>query len=104
MNYMPNCEIEYGKKHGLKRTDMLTKDCPSGRIVYRAKDGKLYYRDKNHWCGTFEEYCYYPTDTEECGDCFYLMGDEGDGCHCEITLRKVMPADHACAKFELYRG
>lgn len=42
---------------GYKKTILTT--CVNGnfRRVY-VKDGKLYYRDKNFWHGTFIEYCF----------------------------------------------
>lgn len=60
---MTDSEKAWGKKNGLKKTDMKT--MPRGtrgrycsRWVYQANDGSLYYKDKGVWNGTFEEYCY----------------------------------------------
>ncbi len=58
MEYMSKSEVEWGKKNGLKRTTLRTASRPCGRIVYRANDGRLFYRDYNFWKGTFEQYCY----------------------------------------------
>lgn len=60
MDYMMVSEKEWGKAHGLKKTNMKTATYPCGRTVYRANDGRLYYRDHNAWKGTFEEDCYAP--------------------------------------------
>ena len=56
-------EMEWGKRNGLRKTDMKT--MPGGtkgrycsRWVYRAKDGSLYYKDGGAWHGTFESYCF----------------------------------------------
>jgi len=57
MEYMCKSEIEWGRKQGLKKTSLRTND-GLRRVVYRAKDGRLYYRQGNFWHGTFEEYCY----------------------------------------------
>lgn len=59
MEYMNASEKEWAKKNGLKRTNLKHYDDISGkyRIVYKAKDGRLYYRDHNVYCGTFPEYC-----------------------------------------------
>lgn len=64
MEYMHKDEIDWGKRNGLKRTSLRTASAPCGRVVYRARDGRLFYRDHNFWQGTFVEYCY---DTEQEG-------------------------------------
>ena len=48
---------EWAKVNKLRRTDLVTMTDRRFRRVYRAKDGRLYYRYANHWCGTAEEYC-----------------------------------------------
>ena len=73
---MSESEIAWGKAHGLKKTNMRTTDYGlrgkySTRIVYRADDGRLFYRDNNHWVGTFESYCYVPDKTQ-----IRLLGEE----------------------------
>lgn len=56
---MDKSEMAWAKEHGLKRTNLVTYEAryPRRRIVYRAADGKLYYRDRNQYVGTFVEYC-----------------------------------------------
>ena len=60
---MTDSEKACGKKNGLKKTDMkVMPSCTRGRYctrwVYRANDGRLYYKYNGVWNGTFEEYCY----------------------------------------------
>ena len=53
---MNTAEKVWAKENGLKKTNLVTND-GKARAVYQAKDGKLYYRDRNQYCGTFKEYC-----------------------------------------------
>lgn len=57
MEYMNASEKEWAKKNGLKKTNLRHYVRGDYRIVYQAKDGRLYYRDRNVYCGTFPEYC-----------------------------------------------
>ena len=41
----------------MKRTDLITFDFGKAYRVYQDKDGRLYYKAKGHWCGTWPEYC-----------------------------------------------
>lgn len=58
MNYMTNSEKQWAKDNGLKKTNWRTTIRGNERIVFMATDGKLYYRDKNLYCRTYEAYCY----------------------------------------------
>lgn len=53
---MTESEKAWAKENGLKKTNMVTDD-GDARVVYRANDGRLFYRFANHYCGTFPEYC-----------------------------------------------
>lgn len=50
-------EKQWAKENGLKRTDLITLYKGERRIVYRANDGRLFYVNGCHYCGTFEDYC-----------------------------------------------
>ena len=54
---MTKSEKEWARKNGLKKTNLVTFVRGKARIVYEAKDGKLYYVDRNVYHGTFKEYC-----------------------------------------------
>lgn len=58
MNYMSESERLWAKENGLKKTNLRTMVRCHQRIVYRARDGRLFYRDRNQYVGTFREYCY----------------------------------------------
>lgn len=58
MDYMTNSEKQWAKDNGLKKTNWRTTIRGNERIVFMATDGKLYYRDKNQYCGTYKVYCY----------------------------------------------
>lgn len=51
-------ERRWAKAVGLQRTDLRTLCRGKERIVYRDKNGSLYYVDKCHYYGTFYEHCY----------------------------------------------
>lgn len=55
--YMSNSEKQWAKDNGLRKTDLVTYEYGKTRRVYKANDGRLYYRVENHWCGTSAEYC-----------------------------------------------
>ena len=57
---MYESEKVWAKENGLKKTNLrtLVRNYPRTRIVYRANDGRLYYRDGNRYVGTSESYCY----------------------------------------------
>lgn len=59
---MTNSEKKWAKENGLKKTNLRTMVRGNERVVWRSNDGSLYYRDRNHYCGTFEIYCYVSYD------------------------------------------
>lgn len=47
---------------GYKKTNLKTYEYGKTRVVYQ-KDGKLYFRFRNFWHGTFREYCFETQET-----------------------------------------
>ena len=46
----------------MKRTDLVTYEYGKTRRVYMAGDGRIYYRYRGQWFGTFINYCKRYTD------------------------------------------
>ena len=55
---MTDSERVWAKENKLRKTNLITATSyPCGRIVYKAKDGRLLYLDAGVWHGTYLEYC-----------------------------------------------
>lgn len=80
MEYMNQDEIKWGKAQGLKKTNMRTRSYPSDRVVYKATDGKLYYRDANFWHGTYEYDCYDIKEYHTCRECNHFKENGYQSC------------------------
>lgn len=50
----------WAKENGLRKTGLRTREYGMDRVVYRARDGRLFYVFDCSYKGTFPEYCFDP--------------------------------------------
>lgn len=53
-------EKKWAKENGLRKTGLRTREYGMDRVVYRARDGRLFYVFDCSYKGTFPEYCFDP--------------------------------------------